>query len=255
MSLRTWTPGELSSEARRLAGVCWRVVEAQHQVSTLKLVNTLEEQAVLERLIEQTKPPVPSECQHLDYLLATPFRYDTPYPRGSRFRRAGRTLGAFYASEESETAIAEMAFYRLLFFAESPGALWPTNAGEYTAFAASYTTRRALDLTRPPLDADGMQWTDLVDYSACQSLAEAARAAGIQILRYRSVRDPHDRTNLALLVCTVFTSPAPGSRQTWRIRLSSSGVQAICEFPRIHLEFGRDSFNSDPRIAALNWDR
>jgi hypothetical protein len=255
MSLPTWTPGELSSEVRRLAGACWRVVEAQHQVSTLKVVDTIEEQALLEDLIEQTKSSVPPECRHLDYLLATPFRYDTPYPRGSRFRRPGKTLGVFYASEKPETAIAEMAFYRLLFFAESPGASWPANAGEYTAFAASYRTRRALDLTRPPLDANGVHWTDPVDYTRCQELAQAARAAEIQILRYFSVRDPNRRINLALLVCAVFTSAVPTGRQTWRIRLGSSGVQAICEFPRMHLEFGRDSFNSDPRIAGLNWDR
>jgi RES domain-containing protein len=255
MSLPTWTPGELSSEVRRLAGVCWRVVEAQHQVSTLKLADTIEEQALLENLIEKTKFLVPPECRHLDYLLATPFRYDTPYPRGSRFRRPGKTLGVFYASKAPETAVAEMAFYRLLFFAESPDASWPTNAGEYTAFAASYRTRRALDLTRPPLDADHIHWSDTVNYSASQNLADTARAAEIQILRYASVRDPGRRINLALLVCAVFTSAAPTQRQTWRIRLSSSGVQAICEFPRMHLDFGRDSFDSDPRIATLKWNR
>ena len=43
---------------------------------------------------------------------------DAPYPIGSRFRRAGRTAGVFYAAESPETAVAEMAFYRLLFFAE-----------------------------------------------------------------------------------------------------------------------------------------
>jgi RES domain-containing protein len=255
MSLRIWTPDELSSEARRLAGVCWRAVEAQHQVSTLKLVDSIEEQALLENLIEQTKSSVPPECRHLDYLLATPFRYDTPYPRGSRFRRPGKTLGVFYASEEPETAVAEMAFYRLLFFAESPGAPWPTNAGEYTAFSASYRTRRGLDLTRPPVDANSAHWTDPTDYSACQNLADAARAAEIQILKYMSARDPGRRINVALLTCTVFASPAPIRRQTWRIQLGPSGVHAICEFPRMHLEFGRDSFNSDPRMAALNWDR
>jgi len=255
MSSLIWTPDELSSEARRLAGVCWRVVEAQHQVSTLKLVDTIEEQALLEELIEQSKSSVPTECRHLDYLLATPFRYDTPYPRGSRFRRPGKTLGIFYASQKPETAVAEMAFYRLLFFAESPGASWSVNAGEYTAFAASYRTLRALDLTRPPLDAHRSHWADPNDYSACQDLAEVARAAGIQVIRYSSVRDPNGRVNVALLVCTVFTSPAPTGRQTWRIRLGPSGVQAICEFPRMHMDFGRTTFNSDPRIAAMNWDR
>jgi hypothetical protein len=255
MSSRIWTPDALSSEVRELSGSCWRVVEAQHQVSTLKLVDTVEEQATLERLIEQSKPAVPPECRHLDYLLSTPFRYGAPYPRGSRFRRPGMTPGVYYASETSETAVAEMTFYRLLFFAESPHAAWPVNAGEYTAFAASFRTRRALDLTRPPLDRDRARWGHPTDYSACQDLAETGRSADIQILRYGSIRDPRKGINLALLICSVFTSKAPTRRQTWRIRLGASGAQAICEFPRLRFDFGRDSFASDPRIAGLNWDR
>src|SRR3954449_10967826 len=95
MSSRTWTPAALSSERRTLSGLCWRVVEAQHRVSTLKLVDTLAEQELLERLIEETKPAVPPECRHLHYLLATPFRYGAAYPTGSRFRRDGHTDGVY----------------------------------------------------------------------------------------------------------------------------------------------------------------
>jgi hypothetical protein len=255
MSSRIWTPDALSSEARELSGSCWRVVEAQHQVSTLKLVDTVEEQATLERLIEQSKPMVPPECRHLDYLLSTPFRYGAAYPRGSRFRRPGMTPGVYYASEKPETAVSEMAFYRLLFFAESPHAAWPANAGEYTAFATSFRTRRALDLTRRPLDTDRDRWGHPTDYSHCQDLADTARSADIQVLRYGSIRDPHKGINLALLLCSVFTSKAPTRRHTWRIRIGASGTQAICEFPRLRLDFGRDSFAADPRIAGLNWDR
>ena len=132
-----WTPAALSSEARPLQGRCWRLVEAQHRVSTLKLVDSLAEQALLEELLETTKPPVPPECRHLHYLLATPFRYGA-YPKGSRFRRAGLTPGVYYASEAPETAVAEIAFYRLLFFAESPATPWPVNAAEFTAFAVPF---------------------------------------------------------------------------------------------------------------------
>lgn len=117
MSSSIWTPVALSSNARKLSGTCWRLVEAQHHVSTLKLVDSVSEQALLEELIEATKPPLPPECRDLHYLLSTPFRYGAVYPIGSRFRRAGMTEGVFYASETPQTAVAEMAFYRLLFFA------------------------------------------------------------------------------------------------------------------------------------------
>jgi hypothetical protein len=251
----TWTPDALSSEARTYQGRCWRLVEAQHRVSTLKLVDTLDEQALLEDLIEETKPPVPPECRHLDYLLATPFRYGAIYPHGSRFRRAGRTLGVYYAAEEPRTAVAEVAYYRLLFFAESPGTPWPSDPGEYTAFAAAVATERAIDLTLPPLSRDRALWTRRTDYAATQDLADAARAAVIELIRYESVRDPQAGANMALLTCRAFAEPRPVERQTWRIRLSPSGIQAICEFPDMRIGFDRDAFAADPRIASFDWNR
>ncbi|HEY6630810.1 MAG TPA: RES domain-containing protein, partial [Rhizobiaceae bacterium] len=37
MSSRTWTAAALSSDAVPLEGKVWRLIEAQHRVSTLKL--------------------------------------------------------------------------------------------------------------------------------------------------------------------------------------------------------------------------
>jgi hypothetical protein len=250
MSLPIWTPAALSSEAVAICGRYWRLVEAQHQVSTLKLVDTLEEQALLERLLEESKPALPPECEGLDYLLATPFRYGAVYPHGSRFRRAGRTLGVFYASERVETALAEMAFYRLLFFADSPQTPLPANAAEYTAFSAAIDTKAAIDTELPPLDRDQAAWGDPVDYAACQALADAARAGGIEAILYRSVRDPQHGKNIALLSARAFAAREPVERQTWRIRLSPAGVQALCDFPRHRIGFSRLDFDGDPRIGA-----
>jgi len=255
MSSPIWTPDALSSEARPYRGRCWRLVEAQHRVSTLKLVDTLEEQSLLEEMIEGTKPTLPPECRHLDYLLSTPFRYGALYPHGSRFRRAGRTLGVYYGAEAPRTAVAEMAFYRLLFFAESPGTPWPSDPGEYTAFAADVMTDRYIDLTVSPLDRDRVRWTHLIDYSATQGLSDAARTASIELIRYQSVRDPHGGCNVALLTGRAFAKPQPVERQTWRIRISQSGIQAICEFPDVRLGFDRNAFADDPRIDAFDWVR
>ncbi|HEX2146742.1 MAG TPA: RES family NAD+ phosphorylase [Pseudorhizobium sp.] len=250
MSLPIWTPAALSSEARRVAGRFWRLVEAQHHVSTMKLVENVEEQALLEELLEETKPGFPPECLGLDYLLATPFRYGAAYPHGSRFRRAGRTLGVFYAAASVETALAEMAFYRLLFFSESPATPLPANAAEYTAFAAAVETSAALDLTRPPLDRDQTHWEDRTDYAACQSLADAAREAGLEAILYRSVRDPGHGLNIAVLTAKAFAAREPVERQSWRMRLSLSGLQAIRDFPLKRIGFSLADFLSDPRIAA-----
>lgn len=146
----------------------------------MKLVDTLDEQALLEDEIEATKPPLPPDCARLDYLLATPFRYGR-YPGNSRFRREGYSPGVFYASEVVETAVAETAFYRLLFFSESPGTPWPRNALEFTAFESRYATKRGIDLLAQPFARHAEHWTHLTDYTACLALADAAHQAGIEI--------------------------------------------------------------------------
>ena len=99
MSSSTSIADALSSSVRQAEGRCWRFVEAQHHVSTTKLTDTLAQQRRLEALIDQTKPAIPPECRDLHFLLATPFRYGAPYPNGSRFRRAGLTLGVFYGAQ------------------------------------------------------------------------------------------------------------------------------------------------------------
>ena len=254
MSRPILTPDALRSEARPFRGQSWRFVEAQHRVSTLKLVDGLAEQAALEDILEEAKPPVPDECRHLDYLLSTPFRY-RPYPNGSRFRRAGLTPGVWYGAERPETAAAEMVFYRFLFYAESPDTPFPDDAAEYTAFCVDLATTVSLDLTSGGLAAEHPLWTHPTDYGPCQHLAETAREIGAEVIRYASVRDPEGGANLGVLACRAFAMPQPVERQTWRIRIGRSGAQAIREHPRLGLDFRADTFAPDPRLAGMVWDR
>jgi hypothetical protein len=254
MSSITWTRDALLSSAVRLAGACWRVVESQSRGSTLKLTDTLDEQLALERIIEATKPPVPEAARKLHYLLFTPFRY-SPYPVSSRFRRAGVSAGVFYGAEHSETAIAETAFHRLMFFFESPDTPWPKNALDFRAFAAEFATARGADLMRPPLSAHRAQWTEPADYTSCLAFADAARDAGLQAIRYESVRDPQRRANLALLDAAVLTPAQRFTEETWILHFSGTGVRAICENPRRLLAFDRTTFASDPRSTSWRWER
>jgi len=88
MSLDIWMRCEGPSRVSPLAITAWRVVEAQHQVSTRRLVDTLEEQAILEEIVDEVKPPRPAgkEFEGLHYLLFTPFRHP-PLRHGTRFGR------------------------------------------------------------------------------------------------------------------------------------------------------------------------
>jgi len=224
-----WTPTALASEIRSWKGEGWRVVEAQHRISTNRLADSLADQHRLELLAEAVKPDIPAEARGLHYLMASPFRYG--HASESRFRRAHERPGIFYAAQSEATAIAETAYWRLRFFARSPGFVPPTTTSEHTSFTVLIATARALDLTLPPLDRDEAQWTHQFDYAPCQELATSARAAQVELIRTRSARDPAQGFNLAVLSPFAFASTKPTIRRTWHLRLEAGRLAALAAFP------------------------
>lgn len=207
----------------------WRLVEAQHRISTNRLAASPDDQALLEQLVEDVKPTLPPAARGLHYLLATPFRYG--HAKASRFRKAGERPGIFYASEHIATAVAETAYWRLLFFSRSPGFNPPSNVVEHSAITISVKTERMLDLTSPPLVQHAELWRDPDDYSACQKFAGRARRLKAQAIRYESVRDPAHRANLALFDPSAFAAHTPRIEQTWHFRYEAGHMSAFAAFP------------------------
>lgn len=212
MSSSTWTPLAVSSEARDWRASIWRIVEAQHVASTMKIVDDAAEQDLLESLLETSKPPLPDPTDGLDYLLATPFRYSPARP-GSRFR-AVTDPGVFYGAATVRTACAELGYWRWKFLqdAEDLDKIGPV---AHTAFRAEvYTT--AVDLRADPFGKDAAYWTHPTDYTATQSFARIARAAGVGAIVYRSVRHPEPSWCLAVLTPGAFAGKKPHpARQNW----------------------------------------
>lgn len=235
-----WTPSALASEFRAYRGQVWRVVEAQHRISTNRLGDGLDEQALLEQLTEDVKPLVPPAARGLHFLLASPFRYG--HRSASRFRMAEERPGIFYASEHEATSIAETAYWRLVFLSRSPGLQPPRSTTEYSAFTAALSVERLLDLTIAPLDSDAATWTS-DDYRDCQQLASAARSVACQAIRYRSARDPDGRANVALLDPKGFASAQPTLERTWHLRIEGDIVIALAAFPSdLQLRFSARKF-------------
>jgi hypothetical protein len=234
--LTTWTPPALASEARAYAQLLWRVVEAQHTASTMRLTDSLEEQAVLEAVLEASKPALPESVRGLHYLLATPFRYR---PRaGSRFRGPFEG-GVWYGAEALRTALAEKSYWRLRFLLDSPGTPELKPVG-HTVFRARVRTRAALDLTRAPFAAERSAWTSPVSYARTQALALEARAADIELIRYESVRDPQHAACAAVLSAKVFGRSRPRDQQKWFIAAGRERVRcAAAERAGDSFEFKR----------------
>lgn len=232
-------PADLSPYRKPL----WRVIEGQARSSTLRLVDTFDEHDTLEALLEAAKPPVPDACAHLDYQFWSPFRYGR-YPSSSRFRRTGRTPGVWYGSEEPLTAITETIWGNLRFYAASPDTPFPRKPVDYTGVQADIAAPFTLDLTAAPW-SDNQAWMDPDDYEPCLKLAEDARAAGAEIIRYASVRHPDHAPNAAVLTCAAFQQPAPIATQTWTILYADRIIRATCETTRQRYMLVKDG----PKLA------
>jgi RES domain-containing protein len=232
--MTTFTPDQLGKAARRTSATPWRVVEAQHRASTMRLVDTLDEQRQLEELLEASKPPTPAAAAHLHYLLATPFRYPAPPPDGSRFRGVGDP-GVWYGARALPTALAEVAYWRLRFLADSPATpdLPPV---PHTAFRAR-VGGSAIALDAAPFEHARQRWEDPASYAATQALARDARAAGIALIRYRSVRDPAHRACFAVLTPAAFRDSEPLEQRTWLIKVSRTQVLAEADLGAERLAF------------------
>ncbi len=226
MSANIWTPIALASEARPWSGRGWRAVEALHRVATMTLVHgDLGDQSLLEDILEEAKPVLPRATDGLHWLLATPFRYWPKPPSGSRFR-ARTDPGVFYGADEEKTACAECGYWRLRFWLDSEGLAGREASIPITLFEFHGATPHMVDLTQPPLVADHAIWTDPADYSATQKIAGTAHEAGIELIRYQSVRHPEGNC-LAILTPQVFKGVDEAFRNVqhgWTLWLKPPGL-------------------------------
>lgn len=221
MSFTIWTPLAVSSEACPWAADAWRMVEAQHIASTMKIVDNAAEQDLLESLLEGSKPAQPSQAAGLDYLLATPFRYD-PKRGGSRFR--GETdPGVFYGAQSVRTACAELGYWRWKFLKDAVD-LVRLEPVAHTAFRVAISTS-AVDLRTRPFEADVSALVDPNSYGVAQRFARVARQAEVGAIVYQSVRDSDPSWCVAVLTPQAFVSRKPDAlMQTWWIAVHQDEV-------------------------------
>lgn len=216
----------------------YRLVESQEQVATLGYVDTLEEQALLEALLENSKPDYPEPPQkELHYLLKTPFRYP-PLRWGSRFGRVHEP-SLFYGGQSPEAALVESAYYRFLFLysmaGDPPAARLNT---QHSLFSVGYRAERGVQLQLPPFNEFMDQLTDPQDYRHSQALGSAMRAAGVEAFEYCSARSSQRLLCGALYTPRALAERTPQTLESWFCELTQTRVTfkarasgAICHFP------------------------
>ncbi len=248
MSSNIWTQCAGTSEIRSLTLEPYRVVEAQHQVATRKLVDSAAEQIVLEELLETAKPPDRTKGQ-LHYLLATPFRYP-PLAHGSRF--GGRhEPGIWYGSETLNAAFAETAYYRLLFLDGSRATLGCLRTA-LTAFRVRARTDRGIDLTTTPFDRFRRQISSKTRYAASQALGTAMRTDGVEAFQYWSARDRTGGVNVGVFAPSVFRRRRPTGLQNWYCAATRGGVEMQKQdyFSHASFAFARSEFEVRGKLPA-----
>ena len=240
MSSSIWTRCAGDSELRALRLSPWRVVEAQHQVSTRKLVQTREEQELLEDLIDRAKPPDVTRGA-LHYLLSTPFRYP-PLRHGSRFATRYER-GLWYGSETRRTAFAEVAYYRLLFLEGTKAALGTLETA-LTAFSVRLRTKRGIDLVVPPFAEHRRAIASPTSYGSSQALGNAMRGASVEAFRYPSARDAEGGVNVGVFNPAAFGNAKPRLFETWHCAASAGRVEMTQAdyFKREMFAFSRAQF-------------
>ncbi len=230
-----------------------RVVEGQHRVSTRKLVRSDQDQAVLEGLLDRVKPPAPQEpaFEGLHYLLVTPFRHP-PLRNGSRFGTR-QERGIFYAAESVRTALAEAAYYRLLFLEGTTAELDPLLA-YLTAFRMPVRSERAADLTAPPFDTYRAEIASPTSYTVTQALGQAMRADRVEVVRYPSARDPRAGINVGVFTPGAFAARQPRRPETWICVASREAVE-VSRYdlvrPRRGYRFPRVVFEVERALPSL----
>ncbi|WP_291012952.1 RES family NAD+ phosphorylase [Hydrogenophaga sp.] len=227
----TWFEGSIQN--RNL--VAWRGVEAQHVISTMRLVDTPDEQELIERLLEGSKPAMPTTQHPKHYLLATPFRYIPAH--ASRFRPA-HAKGQWYGAQKIGTSCAEVAYWRHRFILDSAGLTNETLLTEHTFFQGAIAGR-SIDLMATPWSASREIWTSGADYAATHAVAAEAQRQGVHWLTYESVRAAGQQCAVVFDPNSLSEPPAglEATKQTWHCKATRTSVMFTRGSQRLSWDF------------------
>lgn len=203
----------------------WRVVESQESAATLTVVDSHEEQDLLEAMLDVAKPVYREGTENMHYLLKTAFRYP-PLKYGSRF---GTQLmpSYLYASENYRTALCETAYYRFIFLDDMQTAYSKPIRSQFEIFSVLAASKKCLDLTASKFKKVQTLINDGQSYTYSHQIGEWASEQECEMIRFYSARYPDlekklnsktkiDAINVALAEPKTIRSSKPRSIQAWQ---------------------------------------
>ena len=205
----------------------FRLVESQEQVATNLLVRTLAEQALLEDLIEASKPP-PGRDRHSACTTCLLRRFVIRRCRGAHASAAASSRACSMRARGHETRCSPKRLLPLRFWsgmATPPSVPLDTRHTLFSVDDPGQSRGGCSCRIRPSTNSP----TTLHDrrrYDATQALGSAMREAGIDAFEYVSARDPLQGVNVAL-----FTPEGARNQQTDGLRrMAMRNHGRACEF-------------------------
>ena len=218
-----WNACNGTQQIGHLKGTLHRLVESQEQIATLGYVDTLDEQALLESMLEKTKPIYKEDLSAYHYLLSTPFRYP-PLKWGSRFG-AIHEPSLFYGGASVDVTLAESAYYRFVFWNSMAGIpIKKQIRSEHSLFSVDYQSQQGVSLHQAPFDHYEHEISSPIQYTKSQHLGSTMRAAGAEVFEYTSARDPEKGICVSLFTARAFKHKKPKNMSQWLCETTANEV-------------------------------
>ncbi len=216
----------------------YRMVESQEKVATMQLVDTLDEQSLLESLIESSKPGL--ICGQRHYLIETPFRYP-PLEYGSRFgSRFERSL--FYGSHTVNAMLYESAYYAFYFWQALDTPFKKPIVSHKTSFEVRVKSASYIDLCLIQDNEMQMKLRSKTDYGFTQSIGSELRALGVDAFSYFSARSPNEDANMGVFNIDSIVSH-PLRQCGWEVKQTMESILFYCQGnPQLNKQFQKTDF-------------
>ncbi len=226
VALDIWVECDGKKNITAIKETAWRIVELQEKISARKLVDSIEEQQILEELIEESKPVLLQSQIGFHSLLYTPFRYP-PLKYGSRFgKRTEPSL--WYGSLNIEIVMAEKAFYQLAFINASTANFGMTSSPMAT-FSVLLNMINGVKLNEAPFIKFKNKISSPSDYKNSQLLGTRMRESNVDGFTFYSARDVKTGINVGIFKIHAFANKNPDSKsfETWQCNTTKINVEFI----------------------------
>jgi len=235
-----WALCENKIKLKPIQRQVYRIVENQQQIATTHIVDTLEEQLLLEEMIEKTKPELAKNLSNRHYLMSTPFRYP-PLRYGSRFGTRYQP-SLFYGSLSKETLFAESSFYRFVFWY---GMQTPPKSQklmtQHTVFSVDIKFKSGLVLQGEPFSKYKSQLRHKQKYSDTQLLGRQMREHKVVGFEFASARCD-EGVNVGLFSIDAISSKKPKLEEAWLCETRANAVVYVNPLSREKMNYQLDHY-------------